>query len=130
MKRLLLFIIIAAAGIFFACENFDYFESEKELENRIQNSWVRIQIPRDTDHVEVWRFAEGSLTKFINNNPVDSGTYSIKTTVDDATLKMEGCTDATDNTCNGSWDIVRLDGDVMILATERGGILQREFVKQ
>ncbi|MEO0311556.1 MAG: hypothetical protein RIQ89_1213 [Bacteroidota bacterium] len=131
-------LLCCALFLTYGCENFDYFESEEDLGKRIQAEWTCIHIPKDSID-EVWTFSNGRMTiRYGNNLPiVDSTDYVVKTEVDDARLNLENFGTFGTNSCyKGSWDIIRLEDNIMILALKGTGgacgtgILQREFVKR
>jgi hypothetical protein len=129
-RRLVLFsaaaLLLALAG----CENFDLFQSEKTLNEKIQGRWTQVRLPASNPQ-EYWTFNNGIVYREVGNPPrYDTGTYSISTTLDNALIDLQEF-DTLDK-ITAEWDIVRLNDNVLSIATDKNGdpgVTQREFYR-
>ena len=126
--KLLFLSVLLLAG----CENFDLFQTEDDLNKKIQARWNIVRLPASNPD-EVWTFDNGIVYREITN-PLryDTGTYKIfSSTLDNPTIDLAGFKD-TLSKLNALWDIVRLDDEILFLATDKNGdpgVTQREFYK-
>jgi hypothetical protein len=127
--KLLLFSLFLLSG----CENFDLFQTEDDLNKKIQANWNIVRLPASNPN-EVWTFDNGMVYRAIMTNPIryDTGTYKIMSaTLDNPTMDLAGFRD-TLSKLTAVWDIVRLDDKILFLATDKNGdpgVTQREFYK-
>lgn len=134
------FFVIVFAIVIAGCENWDWFRSESNLNEKIQNTWRFVPIPKpDTPAylIEDWKFKDGIL--YIKKNTTgtlsyDTGRYTISTDPDDAYLDIEGINLRPDTieSNNSRWDILRLDDEVLFIVTDHYGstpLVQREYYK-
>jgi len=127
--KLLLFSLFLLAG----CENFDLFQTEDDLNKKIQARWNIVRLPA-SNPAEYWTFSGGIVYREIMTNPMryDTGTYKIiSSTLDNPSMDLAGFKD-TLSKLTAVWDIVRLDDKILFLATDKNGdpgVTQREFYK-
>ena len=127
--KLLLLSVFLLAG----CENFDLFQTEDDLNQKIQARWNIVRLPA-SNPAEYWTFSSGIVYREIMTNPMryDTGTYKIiSSTLDNPSMDLAGFKD-TLSKLTAVWDIVRLDDKILFLATDKNGdpgVTQREFYK-
>jgi hypothetical protein len=138
-RNLFFVLLFASLSFLAACENFDWFRSEENLNEKIQHTWRFVPIPADTAHplIEDWTFKSGVL--YIKRNASgtlagDTARYSIATDPDDSYLTIEGVNLRNDtlDSDQSKWDIIRLDDEVLFIVTDHYGtspLIQREFYK-
>jgi hypothetical protein len=124
--------LFASVLLLSSCENFDLFRSEDDLNKKIQARWTLVLLPASNPK-EFWTFNNGIVYRETMDNPVrhDTGTYTLTTTLDDATLNIKGFKDTLSKLV-APWDIVRLDDNILFIATDKNGdpgVTQREFYK-
>lgn len=127
-----LFLLFGFTLLLAGCENFDLFQSEDTLNQKVQARWTLVRLPA-TNPQEYWTFESGMVYREIMSNPMryDTGTYKISTTLDNATIDLEGFKD-TLSKISAPWDIVRLDDKIFFIATDKNGdpgVAQREFYR-
>ena len=134
MKFSLLSRILLLSTLFLAgCENFDLFQTEDDLNKKIQARWNIVRLPA-TNPAEYWTFSNGIVYREIMTNPMryDTGTYKIiSSTLDNPSMDLASFKD-TLSKLNAIWDIVRLDDKILFIATDKNGdpgVAQREFYK-
>ena len=128
--------------LFYSCLKQEYFKSEKEIKKELQGTWKLISIPKkdiigtDTiDHVESWTFDDTKVT-IVNYNQTGISTYSIHTSITQAKFKLDDIIPKfilpARPRSNGTWQIVKLDGSFLIIASDQdglSGLTQLEFQK-
>ena len=135
--------------LFYSCSKQELFKSEKEIKKELQGSWDLIPIPRNDTihypdnswsvsvHIENWTFDDSKVT-IINSGQVGISDYSVHTSISKAEFKLEGVTPVFTNparvrSINGTWQIIKLDGDVLVIANDQDGITgltELEFKKK
>lgn len=141
-------IIVLITFIFNSCSKEEYFKSESGIRKELLGTWSLIPIPRFDNtplgkavHFESWTFDESTVSiinGFENNTQSASSTYSIKTTITKAEIKLEDVqplfvSPARVRVLNGTWQIVQLDGDFLIIASDQDGttgLTELEFQKK
>jgi hypothetical protein len=144
-------IAIIALSVFYGCNKEEYFQSEKSVKSDLQGTWNLIPIPKYTDiqvingtdttivkklRVESWFFNDTHVTIENNNGSGESGEseYSVHTSWTKAELKIESVSaPLSASFYNGTWQIVRLDGDILIIAGDKDGatgLTELEFQKR
>ena len=134
ISRLIIFsCALISSCLFLSCQKTEYFKSESGINKKLQGKWTLLPIPK-TSPVEEWTFSDGKIyfTKFDSNLgvflPVDTGSYSVHTTLSKVEIKVQDVDFYTDY--NGSWEVVLLDGDILVIAIKHSGILERDFEKK
>jgi hypothetical protein len=141
--------VILLAGVtltsFYSCKKENLFRSESEIRNSLKGTWNLIAIPkydtiRNPDnsyylslHVESWTFNDANVEIIVNANPPFLATYSIHTSATKAELKLESVPQAQAGRYEGTWDIVKLNDDILAIANDKEGttgLLQLEFQKK
>ena len=150
MKTRFLFLIFSLLSIltFNSCLKQEYFKSEKEIKKELLGTWQMVPIPRfDTItnpdltktiivHNESWTFDDAYVT-ILNYNQTSVSTYSINTSFSKAEFKLDGINPpfyypARIREINGTWRIVKLDGNILVIANDQdgtSGLTQLEFQK-
>ncbi len=137
MKSLKLFSILSIFAFIFlstGCDKEEYFKSESGIKSELKGVWNLLAIPKyDANgiaHIESWTFNDGTLT--IKRNGAEfTGTYSISTSLTKVKIKVENVT-VDPIIYNGSWQIVKLDGQFLIIANDHDGatgLTEYEFQK-
>lgn len=131
---------VFALSIFFSvssCKKAGYFQSESKVTDQIKGTWELIPIPR-TNPNETWIFGDGSLVRKkapaygAEPAPYDTATFSIKTSAMKVEIRIDNFRNILDE-LNGTWQIVRIDDEFMVMATDHdgsSGIMQREFQRR
>ena len=149
MKSHFAILILYILGLtsFYSCQKQEYLKSEKEIKKELQGTWILIPIPRyDTIqnpdhslsvfiHNETWTFDDTKVT-IVNNLQVGTSTYSVHTSVSKAEVYLDGIIPElilpARPRSNGTWQIVKLDGSILSIASDRdgaSGLTQLEFHK-
>ena len=111
----------------------EYFKSESEIKKELQHSWKMIQIASTDPANRVWKFHDGTLEIYQDDQLINNGTYSVKTTWNRVYITTEGLAENTtpgvcDNQWNAKWTVITLDDGVLVMVNKRcGGLLDREF---
>ena len=129
------FIVFFVSSIFFtSCEKMEYLRSEKSVSKQLQGNWSLVPIPQ-TKPAEIWTFSNNMVYRSIEANglmtPIDTGHYSINTSSTKVVIEISQFKRVLDE-LNGDWEVVQLDDDYLIFATDHygsSGVLQREFTK-
>lgn len=142
---LLLLILVFSSACFYSCKKQNLFRSEAEIKKSLLGTWNLIPIPkydtiRNPDnsyylslHVENWTFTDARVD--INLNTVSgSSTFTVKTSATKAEVMLEGVSlPLPPERYNGTWQIVRLDDDILSIANDKdgtSGLTQFEFTKK
>ena len=128
-----------------SCNKEEYFQSESGIRKELEGTWNLIPIPRfdyQTDgskyvHLESWTFSESTVS-IINNSQSAASSYSVNTSLSKAEIKIENVqpnfvSPARVRTLNGTWQIVQLDEDFLIIANDQDGqtgLTELEFQKK
>ena len=125
-------VIVVCVFVLSACESNRWFQSEGSLNAKIQTTWDKIRI-NPNGPPEEWTFKEGTVYRVIgqvqNPTDIDTGHYSVSTTLSKAFLTMSDFNRLQDN-MNGKWEILELSGGVLFIATDHdgsSGVQQLEF---
>jgi hypothetical protein len=139
-------ILILCFTFFYSCQKEELFKSEKKIKSELQGTWSLIPIPRydsitnpdntksAVEHTETWNFNDTKVT-IVNNGVSATSTYSVSTGISKAEFKLDGVTPAfiypaRIREINGTWQIVQLDDDILIIANDqdgRSGLTELEF---
>jgi hypothetical protein len=139
------FVFLSAALVFNSCKKENLFRSEAEIKKSLEGTWNLIPIPKfDTirnpdnsyylsEHVEKWVFTDARVD--INLNTVSGySAFTVNTSATKVELKLSGVSlPLNPDRYNGTWQVVRLDDDILSIANEKegtGGLLYLEFQKK
>ena len=145
MKFRLLFFILSLfiISVFISCSKQEYLKSEKEIKKALQGTWTLIPIPRydvidsvQQKHFETWTFNDTKVI-IVNGSQTASSTYSVHTSFSKAEFKLDGVEPVFTypsrvRSINGTWRIVQLDDDVMVISNDQdgnSGLTQLDFVR-
>jgi hypothetical protein len=137
MKPLLYFFVPVFFSIFLSCQKQEYLKSESEIKKDLNGTWKLIPIPRydsiinpdltrsRIEHVETWNFNDTKVT-IVNNGLTSSSSYSVNTSLSKAEFKLDNVTPpfvppARVRQINGTWRIIKVDGDLLIIANDQDG---------
>jgi hypothetical protein len=137
MKSLLSILIPALLFILSeSCDKQEYLKSESEIKKDLNGTWKLIPIPRydsiyvnsakiRIEHVETWNFNDTKVT-IVNNGLTSTSTYSVNTSFSKAEFKLDNVTPdfvppARVREINGNWRIIKVDGDLLIIANDQDG---------
>ena len=116
-----------------SCSKEEYFKSESGIKKQLQGSWNLIPIPR-TSPDQNWAFNNSDkMTR--NESGIDfTGDFKINTSLTKAQIKLENFLIVSGSfDYNGTWEIVQLDDNFLIIANDRdgtSGIKELEFTKK
>jgi len=120
--------------VFTSCEKMEYLRSEKSVSKQLQGKWSLVPIPQ-TKPAEIWTFSNNLVYRSIEASgvmtPVDTGNYTINTYTSKVIVEIKNFKRVLDE-LNGNWQVVQLDDDYLIIATDHygsSGVLQREFTR-
>lgn len=140
LTRLVRTTMLAAIGLllftFSGCEKVEYFKSEKSIQSELNGSWRLVEIPRNNSQVQDWTFSGNVVYRTINDPSLKvvsdvRGTYSLNVKLTKSDIIISDFPSGLEH-LNGNWRIVRLDKEVLVIATDHyktTGLLQLEFVK-
>jgi hypothetical protein len=126
-------IIVLCFVALFSCSKEEYLKSESGIKKELEGSWSLVPIPR-TNPDQNWAF--NSNDKMVRSqNGIDYvGDFKINTTISKAEIKLENFLVVSGEfNYNGTWQIVQLDDDFLIIANDQdgtSGIKELEFVKK
>ena len=116
-----------------SCEKTEYFKSESGVDKDLQGKWTLLPIPK-TSPVEEWTFHEGKIYFTKQDittgtfNAVDTGSYSVHTSLSKVEINIKDVEFFIEY--NGTWEVVLLDGKILVIAIKHSGILERDFEKK
>src|SRR5687768_4354923 len=134
MKSLktLAFILLISASII-SCSKQEYMKSESGIKKELQGTWKLIPIPKydfradgtKYEHEESWTFSDNTVS-MINNSQTASSNYTVHTSLTKAEIKIEDVQPiltypARLRINTGTWQIVRLDEEFLIIANDQDG---------
>lgn len=135
MKRVLVVVLLLVSAVFCGCEKVEMLKSKKSVAEELSGNWNLIPIPR-TKPAEEWSFRDNTVIRSQMAGgamiPIDTGRYSIRTTIMKTYVKFEDFRRILDEV-NGEWQIVELSSNVLIIATDhdgRTGIMERDFARK
>ena len=124
LRHLPVLIMTLCFVALFSCSKEEYFKSESGIKKQLQGSWSLIPIPR-TNPDQNWAF---------NSSAKMTRSENVHTTISKAEIKIENLLVVSGQfDYNGTWQIVQLDDDFLIIANDRdgtSGIKQLEFTKK
>ena len=131
-RHILSLITVFAIVTLLSCSKEEYLKSEAGIKKQLKGNWTLIPIPR-TNPDQNWEFNESNMTRSENSQNY-SADFSVSTSWTSAKIKLEHM-DVVSGTFdyNGTWDIVQLDDDFLIIANDRdgtSGIKELEFQKK
>lgn len=107
---------------------------QKQKIEKIEDSWklVKVSKVQEVTHHEVWDFHDGSVYMVVY--PVDSvaadtvsvGTYSIDPNLTKTWIEVQGVADVR---YNGTWRVLKVNKDILILFKKDTFWVYREFVR-
>lgn len=126
------FLAVMVGLLLPSCETNRWFQSEDSLNAKIQSTWNKIKINPNTWE-EQWIFTEGKVYRFLGSplapSDIDTGNYSVSTSVNKAYLTIDGFNRIQDE-LNAKWEILELNGGILFIATDHdgsSGLRQLEF---
>jgi hypothetical protein len=146
MKRLQsIAMLLSAILILNSCSKEEYLKSESGIKKQLQGTWHLIPIPKYDDisktivHEETWTFGDNQVS-IINSNQSAQSTYTVHTSLSKAEIKLEDVKPlfvtparVRDNNGSGTWQIISLDDDFLIIANDQDGqtgLTELEFEKK
>lgn len=131
-RPLLSWIMLFSIISLFSCGKEEYLKSEAGIKKQLSGSWNLVPIPR-TSPDQLWTFSDETFSRLQGSTSYD-GTYSVNTTMFKAEIKVENMPIVSgERNYNGTWQIVRLDSDFLILVNDGDGttgITELEFTKK
>ena len=135
MKRILILALLLITAGLSGCEKVEMLKSEKSVEKELEGTWNLIPIPR-TNPAEEWAFRENTIirSQMLGSvmTPIDTGHYTIRTTLMKSYVKFEDFSLVLDE-LNGEWQIVELSSNVFVIATDHNGatgIMELDFSRK
>ena len=117
----------------YSCSKEEYFKSESGIKKQLEGSWSLIPIPR-TNPDQNWAFDNTDKMTRSELNVNYTGDFTVSTSLTKAEIKLENFTVVSGSfDYNGTWEIVQLDDDFLIIANDREGttgIKELEFTKK
>ena len=131
-RPLLSWIMLLSIISLFSCGKDEYLKSEAGIKKQLNGSWNLVPIPR-TAPDQLWTFSDESFSRMQGSTSYD-GTYTVNTTMFKAEIKVENMPIVSgERNYNGTWQIVRLDKDFLIIVNDGDGttgITELEFTKK
>lgn len=143
LKTLISIMLISAVIV--SCSKQEYMKSESGIKKELQGTWQLIPIPKydyNSDgskyvHQETWTFSDEKVS-MLNNNQAAVSNYSVNTSLTKAEIKIEDVQPlltypARVRINTGTWQIVRLDDEFLIIANDQDGatgLTELEFEKK
>ncbi|MBL0105252.1 MAG: hypothetical protein IPP51_16645 [Bacteroidetes bacterium] len=131
-RPLLSWIMLLSIISLFSCGKEEYLKSEAGIKKQLSGSWNLVPIPR-TSPDQLWTFSDETFSRLQGSTSYD-GTYSVNTTMFKAEIKVENMPIVSgERNYNGTWQIVRVDSDFLILVNDGDGttgITELEFTKK
>jgi hypothetical protein len=145
MKRhFTIILLVLTSFLMNSCNKQEYFKSESGIKSQLIGTWKLIPIPKydyNQDgskfvHEETWTFREDQVS-MLNNNQAAVSNYTVNTTMTKAEIKIENVQPvltypARIRINTGTWQIVRLDDEFLIIANDQDGqtgLTELEFQK-
>ena len=146
MKTSLLCIagLLSVSFVLNSCEKQEYFKSESSIKSDLMGTWDLIPIPRydiingdSIVHTENWTFNDTKVT-IVNYTQTGYSDYSVHTSWTKAEFKLDHVSPvftspARVRNIDGTWQIVKLDGQFLIIANDQSGgsgVTELEFKKR
>jgi hypothetical protein len=133
MRNISGILIVVLSLLVLGCESNNSFRTSAGVKSDLQGTWQWVPIPRQ-QLPQLWKFENGTLTitsykdyDYTNVLEVQTGKYSIKTTVTTPYIFVEG------TAYEGKWLVIRLDKKVLMMdktATGTNALMQKEFIKR
>ncbi len=133
IRQLTGLIVVLLTLALYSCSKEEYLKSESGIKKQLDGSWTLVPIPR-TSPDQNWAFnSSDKMTR--SENTVDYvGDFKVSTSLTKARIKLENFLVVSGTfDYNGTWDIIQLDKDYLIIANDRdgtSGIKELEFVKK
>ncbi len=116
----------------FSCGKDEYLKSEAGIKKQLKGSWDLIPIPR-TNPAQNWAFTDDKLSR-TESTISYVGDFSVNTSLTSVKIKLEHFAVISGQPdYNGNWDLVRLDNDFLVIATDKDGttgLYELEFQKK
>lgn len=133
IRHLFGLVMVLSVVSLLSCSKEEYLKSESGIKKQLEGSWSLVPIPR-TNPDQNWAF-NGSEKLTRSESGVDYvGDFKVSTSLTKARIKLENFLVVSGSfDYNGTWDIVQLDSDYLIIANDRdgtSGIKELEFVKK
>ena len=129
-----LFNLIMLIGFIslFSCGKDEYLKSEAGIKKQLKGTWDLIPIPR-SNPAQNWAFSDDKLSR-TESSISYVGDFSVNTSLTSVKIKLEHFTVISGQPdYNGNWDLVRLDNDFLVIATDKDGttgLYELEFQKK
>ena len=133
IRQLTALVLVLCIAALYSCSKEEYFKSESGIKEQLQGSWSLIPIPR-TNPDQNWAFDDNDKMTRSELGVNYVGDFKVSTSLTKAEIKLENflvVSGAFDY--NGTWQIVQLDDDFLIIANDRegtSGIKELEFTKK
>jgi hypothetical protein len=133
IRQLTALVLVLCIAALYSCSKEEYFKSESGIKKQLQGSWNLIPIPR-TNPDQNWAFDDNDKMTRSELGVNYVGDFKVSTSLTKAEIKLENflvVSGAFDY--NGTWQIVQLDDDFLIIANDRegtSGIKELEFTKK
>lgn len=131
-RLLLSWVMLLSFVSLLSCGKDEYFKSEAAVKKQLKGTWNLIPIPR-TNPEQNWAFSDDKLNR-IESSVDHLGDFSVSTKINSASIKLQNFSQVSgQRDYNGTWDIVRLDADYLVIATDKDGstgLTELEFQKQ
>ncbi|MFZ7145129.1 MAG: hypothetical protein ACO1G6_07275 [Bacteroidota bacterium] len=126
-------IVVLRFVALFSCSKEEYFKSESGIKKQLEGSWSLIPIPR-TNPDQNWAFDTNDKMIRSESGVNYTGDFKVSTSLTKAEIKLENFLVVSGSfDYNGTWEIVQLDDDFLIIANDRegtSGIKELEFTKK
>lgn len=126
-------LLVLCVVTLISCSKEEYLKSESGIKSQLQGSWSLVPIPR-TNPDQNWAFNSSNKMVRTQNSIDYVGDFKINTTLTKAEIKLENFLVVSGEfDYNGTWQIVQLDDDFLIIANDRdgtSGIKELEFTKK
>lgn len=127
-----LVLVLCIVGLY-SCSKEEYFKSESGIKKQLQGNWSLIPIPR-TNPDQNWEFNSSDKMTRSELGVSYIGDFKVSTSLTKAEIKLENFLVVSGSfDYNGTWEIVQLDDDFLIIANDRdgtSGIKELEFTKK
>jgi hypothetical protein len=132
LRPLFFWVMMLSIVSMFSCGKEEYFMSEASVKKQLKGTWDLIPIPR-TNPSQNWAFSDDKLNR-VEAGVDHLGDFSVKTTISTRKVKLENFVQVSgQRDYNGTWDIVQLDDEYLVIATDNDGstgLVELEFTKR
>jgi hypothetical protein len=122
--------LFALVSILCSCQKEEILRSSSKVESQLESTWKKVDMTSSDTHVS-WKFSDGKVYLMKNSQVVASGDYSVDASITRVHINTSGFPEPGLDYMNGSWKLITLDDDVLVIAgSYSGGTLQTEFTKE